>query len=152
MKWALLIPPNLVDETFIGSDKSATVLNRQSRGFSLAVLSSTDAVQHIPQNRHPERSASQTYRVTSACGAESEEPVPSVAEGTPAMLILPVPLGVFGHRSPGRGQGEDLFIRRDWGFGESVEKAFPFHAVPDEGNLLGHLTGSAAALYWNSLF
>ena len=31
MKWAFLIPPNLVDETFIGSDKSATVLNRQSQ-------------------------------------------------------------------------------------------------------------------------
>jgi hypothetical protein len=25
MKWAFLMPPNLVGETFIGSDKSATV-------------------------------------------------------------------------------------------------------------------------------
>ena len=31
MKWAFFIPPNLVDETLIGSDKSATVLNRQSQ-------------------------------------------------------------------------------------------------------------------------
>jgi hypothetical protein len=28
MKWAFLITPNFVDETFIGSDKSTTIFNR----------------------------------------------------------------------------------------------------------------------------
>jgi hypothetical protein len=31
MKWAFLIPPNLVNEALIGSDKSTTILNRQAR-------------------------------------------------------------------------------------------------------------------------
>ena len=39
-----------------------------------------------PQNRHPERSASKTYRVTQRFGAESK---------TPAVLNLPMLLGAF---------------------------------------------------------
>src|ERR1700722_15583038 len=56
---------------------------------------------NLPQNRHSERSASQIYRVTQACGAESEEPVPSAAEGTPTVLILPILLGAFRPPKPG---------------------------------------------------
>jgi hypothetical protein len=40
----------------------------------------------LPQNRHPERSALQTYRLTEDLRRGVEEPVPSVAEGTPRML------------------------------------------------------------------
>jgi hypothetical protein len=50
---------------------------------------------NMPQTRHPERSASQTYRVTPCLVRGVEEPVPSVAEGTPRALIPPALLGVF---------------------------------------------------------
>jgi hypothetical protein len=40
-----------------------------------------------PQNRHPERSASQIYRKQRALWRGVEEPVLSEAEGTPAMLV-----------------------------------------------------------------
>jgi hypothetical protein len=49
----------------------------------------------VPQNRHPERSASQVYRVRRAWWRGVEEPVPSLAEGTPTLLILPMLLGAF---------------------------------------------------------
>jgi hypothetical protein len=41
------------------------------------------------QSRHPERSASQIYRKQRTLWRGVEEPVLSVAEGTPAMLISP---------------------------------------------------------------
>ena len=41
----------------------------------------------LPQNRHPERSASKIYRLTQDLKRGVEEPVLSVVEGTPAMLI-----------------------------------------------------------------
>jgi hypothetical protein len=47
------------------------------------------------QNRHPERSASRIYRVTQRLWRGVEEPVLSVAEGTSALLILPMLLGAF---------------------------------------------------------
>jgi hypothetical protein len=49
----------------------------------------------FPQNCHPERSASQIYRVTQRLWRGVEEPVPSVAEGTPAVLILPMQFRPF---------------------------------------------------------
>jgi hypothetical protein len=48
-----------------------------------------------PQSRHPERSAARIYRVTDGLWRGVEEPVLSVAEGTPAMLILPMLFGAF---------------------------------------------------------
>ena len=42
----------------------------------------------LPQNRHPERSASQIDRVTQRLWRGVEEPVLSVAEGTSAVLIF----------------------------------------------------------------
>ena len=47
------------------------------------------------QTRHPERSASQMDRVTQRLWRGVEEPVPSVAEGTWAVLNLPMLLGAF---------------------------------------------------------
>ena len=41
----------------------------------------------LPQSRHPERSASQIYRVTQRSVARSRR--------TPAVLVLPMLLGVF---------------------------------------------------------
>ena len=49
----------------------------------------------FPQRRHPERSASHIYRMTQFLWRGVEEPVLSVAEGTPAVLILPMLLGPF---------------------------------------------------------
>ena len=46
----------------------------------------------LPQKRHPERSASQIRRVTHRLIARSRR--------TPRVLILPMPLGAFQHRSP----------------------------------------------------
>ena len=48
-----------------------------------------------PQNRHPERSASQMDRVTQRLWRGVEEPVPSAAEGTSAVLIFPMLFGAF---------------------------------------------------------
>jgi hypothetical protein len=48
-----------------------------------------------PQNRHPERSASQMDRVTQRLWRVAEEPVLSGAEGTSAVLILPMLLAAF---------------------------------------------------------
>src|SRR5271154_7035493 len=44
-----------------------------------------------------ERSAAQIYRVTNGLGRGVEEPVPSVAEGTPAMLAGRCSLELSGH-------------------------------------------------------
>ena len=41
----------------------------------------------LPQNRHPERSASQTYHLKEDLRRGVEEPVPSGVEGTPRMLV-----------------------------------------------------------------
>jgi hypothetical protein len=67
-----------------------------------------------PQKRHPERSASRIYRVTQRLMARSRR--------TPTVLIVPMPLGAFHHRSPllavrqvfalGRGQELIDLIRR----------------------------------------
>ena len=56
----------------------------------------------LPQNRHPERSASQIYRVTQRLWRGAEEPVLSVAEGTSAVLIFPILFGAFQLPSPDR--------------------------------------------------
>src|ERR1700733_7786137 len=52
-----------------------------------------------PPNRHPEGSASPIDRVTQRLWRGVEEPVLSVAEGTPAVLTLPMLFGLFNHRS-----------------------------------------------------
>jgi hypothetical protein len=49
----------------------------------------------LPQNRHPERSASQIGCVTQRLWRGVEEPVLSLAEGTSAVLLLPMLLGAF---------------------------------------------------------
>ena len=49
----------------------------------------------LPQSRHPESSASQIYRVVQRLERGVEEPVLSVAEGTPAMLVSRMLLGAF---------------------------------------------------------
>jgi hypothetical protein len=55
----------------------------------------------LPQNRHPERSASQMDRVTQRLWRGVEEPVPSVAEGTSAVLNLPNAARSFLTTGPG---------------------------------------------------
>ena len=40
------------------------------------------------QSRHPERSAARIYRITDGLWRGVEEPVPSVAEATPAMIVI----------------------------------------------------------------
>ena len=53
------------------------------------------------QNRHPERSAAQMDRVTQRLWRGVEEPVLSVAEGTSAVLSLPMLLvGMFCSKDP----------------------------------------------------
>jgi hypothetical protein len=49
----------------------------------------------LPQKRHPERSGSKIYRVIQRLWRGVEEPVPSAAEGTPAVLVSPMLLGAF---------------------------------------------------------
>ena len=49
-----------------------------------------------------ERSASQVYRVTQRLWRGVEEPVLSVAEGTPRMLFYPYCYELFNHRRPHR--------------------------------------------------
>ena len=56
----------------------------------------------LPQNRHPERSASQIDCVPQRLARGVEESVLSVAEGTPALLILPMLFGAFQPPSPHR--------------------------------------------------
>ena len=60
----------------------------------------------LPQNRHPacpglpwERSASQTYRLIEDLRRGVEEPVLSVAEGTPTMLNRRSSPGLSGHEN-----------------------------------------------------
>jgi hypothetical protein len=55
---------------------------------------------NTPQTRHPERSASQIDCVTQFLWRGAEEPVPNVAEGTSAVLILPVLFGAFRQPKP----------------------------------------------------
>ena len=52
----------------------------------------TRFLSNSPQNRHPERSASRVYRVTQRLLARSRR--------TSTVLISPMPLGAFNHRSP----------------------------------------------------
>jgi hypothetical protein len=59
----------------------------------------------LPQNRHPERSASQIDCVTQRLWRGVEEPVPRVAEGTSAVLILPMLFGAFRPPKPDRKSG-----------------------------------------------
>jgi hypothetical protein len=53
------------------------------------------------QSRHPERSAAQTYRIENGLWRAVEEPVLSVAEGTPAMLVGRCPSQLSGHKLRG---------------------------------------------------
>jgi hypothetical protein len=55
--------------------------------------------QNSPQNRHPERSASRIYCLTEGLWRAVEEPVPSVAEGTPRMLVGRCASGLSGHQN-----------------------------------------------------
>jgi len=57
-----------------------------------------DVFQFPPKRRHPERSASQIYRIAEGLWRGVEEPVPNVAEGTPAMLIGRCSSKLSGHR------------------------------------------------------
>jgi hypothetical protein len=47
-------------------------------------------------------------------GGGVEEPVPSSAEGTPTVLIVPMLLGPFDHRSPLLAMRHGLFLERLW--------------------------------------
>jgi hypothetical protein len=53
----------------------------------------------LPQNRHPERSASQIDCVTLRLWRGVEEPVPREAEGTPTVLSYPCCSELFNHRA-----------------------------------------------------
>jgi hypothetical protein len=61
----------------------------------------TSCLQAPKQSRHPERSASQIDRAAKGFGRGVEEPVLSVAEGTSAVLNLPMLLGAFQPLDPG---------------------------------------------------
>ena len=65
------------------------VIPRACDFFDLFVFSAypTSCISSPRQSRHPERSASKIYRKQRALWRGVEEPVPSVAEGTPAMHI-----------------------------------------------------------------
>jgi hypothetical protein len=62
----------------------------------------------LPQTRHPERSASQIVHVTQLLRCGVEEPVPRAAEGTSAVLILPMLLGAFRPPKPTIGSSHAL--------------------------------------------
>ena len=64
----------------------------------------------LPQNRHPERSASQIDCVTQCLWRGVEEPVLSVAEGTSALLISPMPFGAFQPPRPHRADRRGLSL------------------------------------------
>jgi hypothetical protein len=75
--------------------------------FRLCIIQATTFVFCIfdsPQNRHPERSASQIYRVTQCLMARSRR--------TPRVLTLPMPLGAFQPPKPAPGGPTTVF---DWG-------------------------------------
>ena len=61
------------------------------------------------QTRHPERSAAQICRITSALWRAVEEPVPSVAEGTPAVLRLRMLFKAFRPPKPDPGGPAAVF-------------------------------------------
>jgi hypothetical protein len=65
------------------------------------------------QNRHPERSAPQIVRVTQRLWRGVEEPVPNVAEGTSAVLPLPMLLGAFRPLKPPRTENQELAARKE---------------------------------------
>ena len=54
----------------------------------------------LPQNRHPDRSASQIDHVTQCLWRVVEEPVLSGVEGTSAMLIVPTLFGAYQPPNP----------------------------------------------------
>jgi hypothetical protein len=58
----------------------------------------------LPQDRHPERSASRIYRLTEGLQRVVEELVLSVAEGTPRMLVGRCSSQLSGRQNNGRNQ------------------------------------------------
>src|SRR5882757_8268829 len=58
----------------------------------------------LPHDRHPERSASRIYRLTEGLQRVVEEPVLSVAEGTPRMLVGRCSSQLSGHQNNRRNQ------------------------------------------------
>jgi hypothetical protein len=74
-----------------------------------------------------ERSASQIDRVTQRLWRGVEEPVLSVAEGTPAVVILPMLLGAF--QPPSRHRA-------------GPPRFFPFGREPRTKNLQGSMSGA----------
>src|SRR6266702_3140516 len=55
--------------------------------FSCFWYTPPECFSELPQDRHPERSASRIYRLTEGLQRVVEEPVLSVAEGTPRMIV-----------------------------------------------------------------
>ena len=63
----------------------------------------------LPQTRHPEWSASPIDRVTQRLWRSVEEPVLSVAEGTPAVLIFTYAARSFSTTEPAPGGPTTVF-------------------------------------------
>ena len=92
------------------------------------------------QNRHPERSAAQIYRITNGLLRVVEEPVPSVAEGTPAMLVGRYSLELSNHKlqsklkkvtSSGEAEGSAVRLTRSKCLGSlCTRRASCHHQVP----------------------
>jgi hypothetical protein len=78
---------------------SANLFSRQLKSEKVLFF-----ISNSPQKRHPERSASQTYRVAQRLTARSRR--------TPRVLILPVPLGAFQPPKPALGGPATVF---PWG-------------------------------------
>jgi hypothetical protein len=76
-------------EMFFDSASLTIVILRACDFFDLFVFSAypTSCISSPRQIRHPERSASQIYPKQRALWRGVEEPVPNVAEGTPAMFV-----------------------------------------------------------------
>jgi hypothetical protein len=66
---------------------------------------------NLPQTRHPERSAAQIYRITDGLWREVEEPVPSVAEGTPAMLVGRCPSELSNHELQAKRAAKETAVK-----------------------------------------
>jgi hypothetical protein len=79
---------------------SANLFGRQQKSEKTLVF----CISNSPQNRHPERSASQIYRVTQRLIARSRR--------TPRVLILPMPFGAFQPLKPAPGGPATIF---PWG-------------------------------------
>src|SRR5271170_7684855 len=88
----------------------------------------------LPQNRHPERSASQIDRVTQRLWRG--------VEGPRRCLFYPCCSELFDHRSPTTGTAENVPGRQSWGTGTARECLTGDHQKQTRFPLIGGIAGS----------